>query len=164
MAKADRLLTPQQQRFVFAILSGQNQLQAYRAAGYKGGQQAQRTDESLRKDASLVARHPRVQDALARARSELAAKMEITVDDLVLRLERAYDVALSCDPPQANAAVSATMGIGKLLGLVVDRSELTVLRNKPAPVPTQQLELDETQWRKLFDPSQKNVRNTPDDR
>ena len=150
MSKADRLLTPQQTRFVFAILEGKNQVEAYKAAGYKGGKNAELTDQALRSTASKVARRPLVANALAAARERQIARVEITVDDLVKRLERAYDVALSCDPPQANAAVSATMGIGKLLGLVLDRSELTVIRDKPSPVPSKVLELSEDDWKKTF--------------
>ena len=152
MPKSDRLLTPQQQAFVSAIIAGQNQVQAYKAAGYKGGKNAQATDETMRSTASRIARRPLVAHALASARAAQIEAARITVDDLVAKLERAYDVALSTDPPQANAAVSATMGIGKLLGLVLDRSELTVIRDKPSPVAARVLELSEEEWRKSFAP------------
>lgn len=151
MSKSDRLLTPQQTAFVFAILQGATQVEAYKAAGYKGGAQADAVSADLiRHRANGVARAPRVAHALAAARAQQAERAQITVQDLVDKLERAYDVALTCDPPQANAAVSATMGIGKLLGLVLDRSELTVIRDKPSPVASKVLELSEDEWRKTF--------------
>jgi hypothetical protein len=90
-----------------------------------------------------------VREALARARENAAYRTEITLDSLVQRLERAYDVALACEPPQTNGAVAATMGIGKLLGLVVDRAQLDVIAHKPA-FSSKALELDEDEWRKQF--------------
>jgi hypothetical protein len=107
----------------------------------------------LRKRGSELVRKPAVADALAHARAETAKALDITADDIVRKLERAYDVALGVDPPQTGGAVAAAMGIAKLLGLVVDRSEVNITRNKPAPVPTKVLELDEASWRRMFDPS-----------
>ena len=148
MSKADRLLTPQQTRFVFAILQGKTQVEAYKAAGYKGGAQA---DEAiLRSQASKTAKRTQVANALALARKRELARLDLTVEDIVGQLVEARGVALSCEPPQANAAVSASMGIAKLLGLVVDRSELTVIRDKPSPVPSKVLELSEDDWKKTF--------------
>ena len=146
MAKSDRLLTPQQQRFFFAIVEGKSQVEAYKAAGFRGGKSA----DALSRNANMIAKSPAIVSALARARAELAAKAELTVTDLVEQLLQTREIALSIDPPQANAAVSATMGIGKLLGLVLDRSELTVIRDKPSPIPVKALELSEEDWKRTF--------------
>lgn len=151
MSASDRLLTPQQHRFFLAIIQGNTQVEAYKAARFPNPSKPGRLNpKTLARNAANMAQSPPVVHALARARRELAARAEITVDDLVARLDRAYEIALGSDPPQANAAVSATMGIAKLLGLVVDRSELTVLRDKPSPIPAKTLELSEDEWKKTF--------------
>lgn len=50
---------------------------------------------------------------------------ELTVNDLVKELEEARKAALGAENPQSSAAVAATMGKAKLLGLVVDKNETT---------------------------------------
>lgn len=51
---------------------------------------------------------------------------EITVDDLVKELEEARKLAFETD--KAAAAVSATMGKAKLLGLVVEKQETNIVQ------------------------------------
>jgi hypothetical protein len=148
---AELKLTALQQRFFLAILEGKTPVDAIRAArppsAYKiADRTAQQQAQKMLKDSAIT-------DALARARARIAERVELTVGDLVGQLMEARQIALAIDPPQVSAAVAATMGAGKLLGLVIDRSQVEHLRNKPSPVPTKQLELDETQWRRLFDPS-----------
>ncbi len=50
---------------------------------------------------------------------------ELTIDDLVKQLEETRQVALTLENPQCSAAISATMGTAKLLGLIVDKNEHT---------------------------------------
>lgn len=57
---------------------------------------------------------------------------EVTVDDLVRELDEARKLALDTEAPAA--AVAATMGKGKLLGLIVDRKELTGKDGEPIKV------------------------------
>lgn len=143
-------LTPQQQRFVSAILAGKSQSEAYKAAGYKGGKQADQ--RSLEKAASTIANGTAVAQALARARASAAERAGLTVDDLVAQLLHSRDVAFACDPPQVNASVSATMGIAKLLGLVVDRAQVDHIVHKPA-FSSKVLELTEDEWKAQFAPA-----------
>jgi hypothetical protein len=51
-------------------------------------------------------------------RSKVAAKVVLTVENLIQELEEARAAALQAGPsPQSSAAVAATMGKAKLLGL-----------------------------------------------
>ena len=61
-----------------------------------------------------------VDDLKAEARQRHA----VTVDDLLHELEQARAAALAAPTPQSSAAVSATMGKAKMLGLLVDKAEI----------------------------------------
>ena len=54
-----------------------------------------------------------------------AERNRITVDDLLLELEEARIIAMSAETPQSSAAVAATMGKAKLLGLDKQLVELS---------------------------------------
>lgn len=56
---------------------------------------------------------------------------EITVDTLLAELEEARQAALGAETPQTSAAVSATMGKAKLLGLDKKIVELTGKNGTP---------------------------------
>jgi hypothetical protein len=142
-------LTPSQRVFVELILSGVNQTEALRRSRLPTAKKVK--PQTLTKMASELANKPHVLEALARGREIAAKRLNITVDDLVQQLLDARQIALSSDPAQVSAAVAATMGVGKLLGLVVDKSDVTI-RSKPALLPTKQLELSEDDWRRQFDP------------
>jgi len=94
---------------------------------------------------------PAVANALARAQAVAIQKAVVTVESLVEDLREARMIALGADPPQTSGAVAATMGMAKLLGLVVDRAQLEVM-HKPSPVNTKALELTEDEWKQTFDP------------
>jgi hypothetical protein len=98
-------------------------------------------------------RKPAIAGALARARAAIQARVELRVEDFVEQLMETRDLAFKCDPPQLSAAVAATMGAAKLLGLAIDRSEVNIIHNKPSLLPTTQLELSVEEWRRQFDPS-----------
>jgi hypothetical protein len=149
---ATQLLNQAQQRFVDAIIAGKSNAEAYRAARFPTGG-SNITQGAARKGASKLMAKASVRDALARAQARAAERAELSVDHIVEQLLEAREIALAADPPQVSAAVSASVGVARLLGLWIDRSELTVIRSKPSPVPTGALELDETEWRRLFDPS-----------
>jgi hypothetical protein len=93
---------------------------------------------------------PAMRNALARARAAAVERAGITVDSIVVKLERAYEVALASEPAQTSGAVAAQMGIAKLLGLVIDRGQLDVVHHKPSLLPTKQLELSREEWEKTF--------------
>ena len=58
-----------------------------------------------------------VPEALDQIRKEHSKRHNITVDSLLLELEEARQAAFEGERPQVSAAVSATMGKAKLLGL-----------------------------------------------
>lgn len=73
-----------------------------------------------------------------------------TVEELLVELEEARVSALEADQP--GAAVNATIGKARLLGLLIDRKEVDMVMHRPAPLPTKAIELDEAEWIRQFDP------------
>lgn len=140
------LLSPKQTAFVYAIIAGKTYAQAYKLAGWRV-----KSDGVANVSAQRLMQNISVRNAIENAKRELAKRAELTVLDLVERLEECRAIALGATPPQASAAVAAVMGTAKLLGLVIDRSE-SVIQHKPAPLPTQLVELSETEWQRQFDP------------
>ena len=59
-------------------------------------------------------------------RGELRQRHKITVDDLVAELEEARKLAFETE--KAAAAVQATLGKAKLLGLVVEKQETNIVQ------------------------------------
>ena len=112
-------LTPMQEAFVQAYIETGNASEAYRrsynAENYN--------DNALAVQACRMLKHPKVALRIAALRQKHLERHELTVDDLVKELEEARDLALKTEAP--SAAVAATMGKGKLLGLIVEKSEHT---------------------------------------
>jgi len=107
------LTNARHERFAQEIAKGQNQTEAYERAGYK-------RDETA---ASRLSRNVKVQTRVSELLERGAIRAEITVADLVTELEAARKAALGAETPQSSAAVAATMGKAKLLGLVIDKTE-----------------------------------------
>ena len=148
----DIRLSPKQQAFVQAIVKGATYAQAYRIAKFDGSRQM--SDTVASSNASRMLRTDvNVQSAIKMSREELRVRSMLEAADLVEMLRECRAVALEAQPPQVSAAVAAVMGIGKLLGLAVDRSEAHVIHHKPAPLPTALVELSEGEWKRQFDPS-----------
>lgn len=104
-------LSPKQQRFVLEYLMDQNGTQAAIRAGY--------SESTARQQGSRLLTDPRVLAAVRAGQQKVAKKAEVTVDSLMAELEQARKLALK--EKQASAAVSATMGKGKLAGLLVEK-------------------------------------------
>lgn len=68
--------------------------------------------------------HPEVSLRVKTGQAEAVKRNEITVDDLIAELDEAR--LISKEDRVGSVMVSATMGKGKLLGLIVDRKDLTV--------------------------------------
>lgn len=146
------LLTAQQHRFVLAILAGETQAEAYKAARFPtpGNQQLKEIGKSQanKKAAELMKAAP-VRDALAQAQARSLDLAATNLASLVADLQEARNVALHGEFPQANAAVAATMGIAKLLGLAVDRAQIEHVVHKPG-FSSKALELSEDDWKRQF--------------
>lgn len=126
-------LTAKQTAFVEALLSGMNQADAYRAA-YDCSNMS---ENALYREASLLARHPKVSQRLAEAAQASREKMEISTARLTEMALEAYEVAKANG--QASHMTGAVLAIGKLNGLVIDRSERKVENVGPAKSPEEMI-------------------------
>ncbi len=131
-------MNAKQQRFAEEYVVDHNATQAAKRAGY-----SPRTAYS---QGQRLLKHVEVQTAIAAEQARLRRKMEVTVASLTAELEEARTLAIANG--QASAAVQATMGIAKLHGLLVDRSEVTTtddlsLEQVRARIKEIEAELDE---------------------
>lgn len=111
-------LTPKQEAFCLAYLETGNASEAYRRAYNAENMKA----ATIAVKASELLANGKVAVRLAEMREATAKRNQITVDDLLRELEEARTKALNCENPQSSAAVSATLGKAKLLGL--DRPDI----------------------------------------
>ena len=115
-------LTPKQEKFCYGYMETGNASGAYRAA-YNAEKMK---PESVAVQAAKMLASPKIALKIDALRAELRQRHEITVDDLVAELEEARKLAFETD--KAAAAVSATMGKAKLLGLVIEKQETNVVQ------------------------------------
>lgn len=92
--------------FSRGLEEGDTQLEAYRAAGFIGDKRA----------ASELARRADVKARIQELRADMASPAKVTVRALLDELEGIRVEALLVDPPQANAAIQATMFNARILG------------------------------------------------
>lgn len=145
-------LAPKQQAFVQALIKGATYAQAYKKAKFPGSA----NDRVAAVNGSRLAKtNADVQLALKLSRDELRERSLLEACDIIEMLRETREIAQAANPPQASAAVAAAMGIAKLLGLAVDRSEAHVVHHKPAPLPTALVELSQDEWKRQFDPGYK---------
>ena len=114
-------LTIKQERFCMVYVETGNASEAYRQA-YNAENMS---NEAIGVEACRLLDHPSVALKVKELKSGHTKRHELTIDDLVKQLEEARQVALALENPQCSAAISATMGTAKLLGLVVDKNETT---------------------------------------
>ncbi len=113
-------LTPKQEAFCYGYVETGNASEAYRQS-YNA--EKMRPDTVNNKAYGLLQKGD-IRARLDELRAEHKKRHEITVDTLVAELEEARKLAFETD--KAAAAVSATMGKAKLLGLVVDKQETAI--------------------------------------
>ena len=82
--------------------------------------------ESVNSKGYQLLQQVKITARLDELRAEHKKRHEITVDTLVSELEEARKLAFETD--KASAAVQATMGKAKLLGLVVEKQETNVVQ------------------------------------
>jgi phage terminase small subunit len=117
MAKLNGL-TPKQEAFARAYVETGNASEAYRHA-YAAGKMS---THAVEVEASKLLANPEVTLRVSGLQSEHAARHDITVDSITAMLKADRELARSLDQP--SAAVSATMGLAKLHGLVVDKAKV----------------------------------------
>jgi hypothetical protein len=111
-------LTDKQEKFAQGIAKGLTQADAYREAYDCENQK----DETTWSNACRLMNNDKVIARVKELKERALKRYDITVDDLIAELEEAREVAKLSS--QSSAMVSATMGKGKLLGLVTDKQEV----------------------------------------
>lgn len=106
-------LTVKQESFCRVYLETGNASEAYRQSYDASNMQASTVTRSAKE---LMDNH-NIAARLTELREPVMKRHAITVDTLLNELEEARVMALTCDTPQTSAAVTATMGKAKLLGL-----------------------------------------------
>lgn len=106
------LSNPKHELFAQGLAKGKSQAQAYTDAGYGGDETA----------ACRLARNVKVLARSTELLERAAVRTEITVADIARQLDE--DRAFARDLSQAAAAISATMGKAKVLGLITDKVDL----------------------------------------
>lgn len=113
-------MTPKQEQFARLYVETGNASEAYR--------QAYNTDnmkpETVTNEAYKLLQTPDISAMVDNLKAEARQRHAVTVDDLLHELEQAQEAALAAPTPQSSAAVSATMGKAKMLGLLVDKAEI----------------------------------------
>lgn len=106
-------LTIKQEAFCQAYIETGNASEAYRKA-YAADRMK---PESVNRKAKELLDNGKISARVAALQREHRQRHNLTVDDLLTELEEARRAALDSDTAQASAAVGATMGKAKLLGL-----------------------------------------------
>lgn len=108
--------------FAQALAKGETADAAYSAAGFKPN----------RGNATRLKANESIASRVTELQERAAIKVEKTVADLVEMLDE--DRRLARELEQPSAAISAVMGMGKLLGLVKDKTELTGKDGNPIEI------------------------------
>ena len=106
-------LTPKQDNFCRLYIELGNASEAYRQA-YDADDM---NDNVVGVKAHELLNNGKITVRLNQIRSEHMKRHNLTVGDLLKELEEARQAALGAENPQSSAAVAATMGKAKLLGL-----------------------------------------------
>ena len=114
-------VTEQQEKFCRVFVETGNASEAYRQS-YKSDRKNANT---IAVDASRLLDKPNVNRRITMLRETHQKRHAITVDTLLEKLNKVYEVALTAETPQAAAATGAVMGQAKLLGLDKQLIELS---------------------------------------
>ncbi|CUK21911.1 terminase small subunit [Achromobacter xylosoxidans] len=123
-------LTPKQEAFALAYVETGNASEAYRRS-----YSAEKMKPAVvAVKASELLAHGKVSVRVAELQAAHAERHKLTVDDLLRELEEARQAALTAESVQSSAAVAATMGKAKLLGL--DKQVVEHSGPNGGPIPT----------------------------
>lgn len=128
--KRKRHFSEKMEKFCLAYVETANAAESYRIA-YNTENMATAT---IGREGYNTLQKPQVQARLEELRKKVMERHEITVDTLLAELEEARKAALGAETPQTSAAVSATMGKAKLLGL--DKKIVELTGKNGAPIET----------------------------
>ena len=126
------MLTPKREKFAQAYVELDCGAAAYREAFSTKNM----SDKSVWEHASRLLKDVKVRARVEELKAEHRKRHNVTVDDLLGELEEARVAAMTCEKPQAAAAVGATMGKARILGLdkqVLEHQNaaVTVVVNRP---------------------------------
>lgn len=125
-------LTPKQEAFCQAYIETGNASEAYRTA-YAADKMK---PESVNRKAKELLDNGKIAARVAELQGEIKQRHNVTVDSLLAELEEARQKALSAETPQSSAAVAATMGKAKLVGLDKQIVDHTSSDGTMTPQPT----------------------------
>ena len=127
------VLTPKQERFCQKYIELGNASEAYRQsydADDMNTNTVNRKAKELLDNGKITARVEQIKRGHKK-------RHNMTIDDLLLELEEARQAALGAENPQSSAAVAATMGKAKILGLdkqVIDHTSSDGSMSPPQPL------------------------------
>ncbi len=105
------------------------------------------TGNAAEVNAAKLLRKTQVASRVAELQEQVQIRTMVTVEGLTRDLFEIRRQAMA--EGKYAAAVSALALIAKIHGLLVDRHQVDIM-NRPAPLPTQLLELSEEEWRRQF--------------
>lgn len=114
-------LTEKQEKFCHEFIKCGNASEAYRNS-YNAGKMK---PETVHTSANEVLNNPKVAGRLESLRAQVAKKRMLGLEDLLDELEQARTLALAQETPQTSAAVAASMGKAKMLGLLSDKVQVS---------------------------------------
>lgn len=117
--KRKRHFSDKMEKFCLAYVETANAAESYRIA-YNTEKMAEKT---IQREGYNLLQRPQIQERLEELRGQIMDRHQITVDTLLMELEEARRLALTTK--KAAAAVTATMGKAKLLGLDKQIVEVT---------------------------------------
>lgn len=133
-----------QENFAQSIASGLSYQKAYTAAGYKG-QFPWRHQKQVFTD--------KVKHRIFEIRQSAAVATKQTIEQLLGELDDARMLAMVDRQP--GAVVQAIMGKAKLLGYLIDKSEIELhMLSKPAKEPGTIIDMSVEEWQERFNVTQ----------
>lgn len=126
-------LTYKQEKFCLKYIELADATRAYRCVY----DVSTKSNSAVYVDAHRLSKEPHVAARIQELKEMHFKRHEITVDDLLKELEEARQVSLNGEKQQPAAAVSATMGKAKLLGLdkqIIDITSNGESINKPSVI------------------------------
>lgn len=114
-------LTPKQEKFCQEYIATGNASEAYRRSY---NVKPTTKDSSVNQQASALLADLRISSRVEQIKASIVQRHQLTIDDILDELEEAREMGKVTQ--QSSSMVSASMGKAKLLGLIVDRKEITV--------------------------------------
>lgn len=120
-------LTQRQELFCYQYIALRSASAAFRKAYTTENMKI----ETVHRSAAKLMKLPKIKSMIELLRKEAAERNQVTLDDLIAELEEARSLAIGSSNPQVSAAIAATMGKAKMLGMLSDKMELTGANGQP---------------------------------